>query len=411
MGWRGSGGGADGSCTGRKARRYDLDAAESARCSGGPKEALRRHGISVELWSTQFYQGLAAGSGNRTWQYGGKGDILITVDGEKLGTWPGFYVNFHEEMVYGRDANALGDGSLIPVNTALAFPRLGGGNFNTSLTVTQVFPHGLSISLGKFNMLDAASKTPLVGGGGLDTFMHLGLAAPISGVTPPYILGGIASLKTTPATFTLMVYDPRSAQEDKVMQTPFSEGVTTSLSVTVPATVAGLQGYYGLRGVYSSKSGFNLGDVPALLLPPESRGTLTKQGYWYGQASVQQYLYQDPDNPSVGWGLFGDFAVSDGNPNAIKWRAIAGLGGNSPIAGRQLDRWGMAYFKYGLSQDLLNGLSRLGINRQDEQGVEVFYNFAVTPWLRVTADLQWISPFEPNKKNALIGALRTQIRF
>ena len=378
---------------------------------GGPKEVLRQHGVSVDLWWTQFYQGLLAGDGNPEWQYGGKGDVIVTVDGGKLGLWNGLFVNFHEEMEYGRNANLLGDGSLIPLNTALAFPRLGGSNFNTSLTVTQVFPQGLSVSLGKFNMLDAASKTPLMGGGGLDTFMHLGLAAPISGVTPPYILGGIATLKTTPATFALMVYDPRNAQNDDVMQHPFAEGVTTSLSATVPITIAGLQGYYGLRGVYSTKSGFNLSDVPALVLPPESRGSLTKQGYWYGQASFQQFLYQDRDDPKVGWGMFGELALSDGNPNAIKWRGIIGLGGNNPIAGRQLDRWGVAYFKYGLSSDLLDGLARLGIGRQDEQGVEAFYNLSVTPWLRVTADLQWIDPFEPQKKNAVIGALRTQIRF
>ncbi len=378
---------------------------------GGPKQQLRDKGISIEVKWTQFQQGIFSGSGRSGWQYGGRGDLLMTVDGEKLGLWKGLALNLHQEAQYGRDANALGDGSLIPINTALAFPRLGGSDFNTSLTVTQSFGNAGSISVGKFNMFDAAAKTPLMGGGGLDTFMNLGLAAPLSGVTPPYILGTIATLRTDPVIFTAMIYDPRNAQNQDVLQHPFSKGTTMSLAVTVPTKLAGLQGYIGLRGVYSSKSGFNLDDISALILPPESRGALIKTGYWYGQASFQQYLYQDPDNPASGWGLFGELALSDGNPNAIRGHGIIGIGGNAPFAGRSLDRWGVAYFKYKLSESLLEGLSQFNLVRQDEQGMEVFYNYAITPWLRVTANLQWVDPFEPQKKNAWIGALRTQVRF
>jgi hypothetical protein len=38
-------------------------------------------------------------------------------------------------------------------------------------------------------------------------------------------------------------------------------------------------------------------------------------------------------------------------------------------------------------------------------------DLAVTPWLRVTPDLQWVDPFEPNRKDVWLGALRTQVRF
>lgn len=38
-------------------------------------------------------------------------------------------------------------------------------------------------------------------------------------------------------------------------------------------------------------------------------------------------------------------------------------------------------------------------------------NFAVAPWLRLTADLQWIDPATPDPQDALIGAIRTQIKF
>lgn len=377
----------------------------------GPRQFLRDQGISFDAWLTQFYQGIVSGDGDKTWQYGGKGDLIVTFDGGKMGLWPGFFVSVHQEWNYGRDANFLGDGTFFPVNTSMAFPRLGGSDKNTSIVVTQNFGDSVSIAAGKFNLLDIAARTPLAGGGGLDTFMNTAIAAPISGVTPPYLLGTIATLKTQPAIFTLMVYDPRNAQSQEVIEKPFSDGVTTSLSATVPTRIAGLQGFYGVRGVYSTKSGFNLSDVPALILPPESRGTLEKQGYRYVSVSAQQYLYQDPTNPALGWGVFGELAVSDGNPNPFRWHTIVGLAGTPMFPGRALDRWGIAYFKYGLSNDLVNGLDRLGVKVRDEQGLEAFYNIALTPWLRVTADLQWIRPGTAERRDVVLGALRAQVRF
>lgn len=45
----------------------------------------------------------------------------------------------------------------------------------------------------------------------------------------------------------------------------------------------------------------------------------------------------------------------------------------------------------------------------DEQGVEVYYSYAVTPWFHFTGDLQYINP--PREENALIAGLRANIRF
>jgi porin len=124
--------------------------------AGGPKEALRAQGIIVDASITQFYQGVVSGDGDKEWQYGGKGDLIATFDGGKLGVWHGLYVNIHQEWLYGEDANLQCDGSLIPVNAALGFPRLGGHERDTSIIVTQNIGERLSISAGKFNMLDAA---------------------------------------------------------------------------------------------------------------------------------------------------------------------------------------------------------------------------------------------------------------
>ncbi len=378
---------------------------------GGPKAQLREWGIGLDAWVTQFGQGLMSGDGSHAWRGGGKGDLILNLDFGKMGAVEGLSVNVHQEILWGRDINSLKDGSLIPLNTALAFPHLGGREYDISVNLTQkVGP--LTFSAGKFNLLDLAAKTPLVGGGGLDTFMNTAIAAPISGVTPPYLYGGIVTLKTDPAIFTLMVYDPRNAQGSSVLATLFSKGVTGSLSMTVPVSIGGLSGFYAVRGVYSSKSGQDLNDVLIKkLLPDNLEPNLEKTGYRYGQISFQQFLFQHAEKPGVGWGLFGDAAVSDGNPNPFRWRLTGGVGGNNLMEGRELDRWGVGYFRYTISQTLLNWLALAQKPRRAEQGIEAFYNLAITPWFRVTADVQWITPWEAAKKNAVVGAVRTQLRF
>jgi porin len=364
----------------------------SSICAGGPKQQLREAGIDLSVNYTEFYQGLVEGKGNHGWEFGGKTDIIANFDGGRMGLWPGLYVNIHAEFINGSNVLEQGDGSILPVNTALAFPTLGGYDEDLSVVVTQAFSESTTLSVGKFNMLDAASKTPLLGGGGLTTFMNVALAAPVSGVTPPYIVGAILSHKTEPASYTLMVYDPRNAQDWDVVSDPFSEGVTTSLSVTVPVSPGGLRGYQNFRGVYSTASGTDFEDIPDLLLPPQARDIDQLDGYWFGSYSFQQYLVQDPNDPRRGWGVFGQIAVSDGNPNPIGWSALIGLGGTGLLASRPDDSFGIAYFYDGFSEDLKDGLGAVGFDLGDESGVEAFYNIAATPWLNLTADVQAIEP-------------------
>jgi porin len=104
-------------------------------------------------------------------------------------------------------------------------------------------------------------------------------------------------------------------------------------------------------------------------------------------------LWQNPLDPSKTWGLFGHIAFSDGNPNLWKWGGLIGIGGFSPIPGRPADRFGIGAFYCGYSDSLKppQGLPPL-LNIGDEYGLEVFYNYAVTNWFRLTADLQVIAP-------------------
>jgi hypothetical protein len=125
------------------------------------KESLRGQGLNFDASWTQFHQGAVLGEAQHNWRYGGKIDLIGNVDLTRFGLWPGFSLTLHQEFNYGRDVNNAGTGLIIPANTSMAFPRLGGGNANTSISLTQRFNERISLTAGKINMLQALETVPL----------------------------------------------------------------------------------------------------------------------------------------------------------------------------------------------------------------------------------------------------------
>ncbi len=392
----------------------------------GPKEQLRSIGIIPDVWVTQFYQGQMEGDGSKIWRYGGKLDTFLKVDAEKLGLWRGFHVNVQYEHYFGQNINRT-DFALIPVNTALAYVERDGYHSALSVSITQDFGEYFSVSAGKFNMMTLASKTPLIGGGGIDTFMNRAFALPSTGVaytafrggagdrvvlSAPYLIGGIVTIKTEPINFALMIADPRSAINPRVIERPFEKGLAVGGAATLKTEIAGLHGFHTLRAAYSNARGIDLEDIADVPRPSALGSSVrTKKGFWFTSYAIQQNFVQSEQNSEVGWGLFTLATLSDGNPSPVRWSVLAGLGGNNLLAGRENDRWGIGFFHFGLTEPLLAGLSALGVNRRSEGGMEAFYNLAITRWLRLSADLQVIDPWNPTKSGATYAALRLQTKF
>jgi porin len=90
--------------------------------------------------------------------------------------------------------------------------------------------------------------------------------------------------------------------------------------------------------------------------------------------------------------------------------AQVGLGGQSPIPTRRKDRFGVAWYYAGVSHDLIDTTS-LVADLGDENGGEIFYDAALTGWLRLAADLQVIDPFTQPAKTAIFFGLRLRMLF
>lgn len=89
---------------------------------------------------------------------------------------------------------------------------------------------------------------------------------------------------------------------------------------------------------------------------------------------------------------------------------VGGLAGYGLIPHRPDDVFGIGVYHYDFSDDLRIGIAPL-VEIEPETGVEVFYNLAVTPWFRLTADLQWIEPVNKNLQESWLGGMRASIAF
>ena len=369
----------------------------------GAKQDLKAKGVDLAVDVTNYFQGLE--DDGKEFANGGKADLRIRLDGQKLGLWRGFFITSHIEYNYGNDVNQAARGlNIIPINTAMAYPSAKSNMF--SLLLTQAFSPTTTLTVGLFNMFDAAARRPLVGGDAIDTFWNLAIRAPLTNITPPYIYGVSFNTRNDVGSFGLFIYDPRDAQDLDIISDLFSDGVTYSGTATFPVTIGGRSGFQNLRVAYSTLDGVDLSSLPpGIGQPPQY-----KTDRWYLQYSFEQFLGGDPKDPKVGWGLFGQFGYSDGNPNAFQGHGFIGLAGNNLMDGRVLDRWGVGYYSYRLSDAFLDALPLIGERIKPNQGVEAFYNWAVTPWFRLTFDAQWSRPYNGVDDNYYVGT-SAQIKF
>ena len=374
-------------------------------------------GITFDTSWTQFYQGVTGGGRNQEWEYGGRLDYLLNINGEKAGLWKGLFITMHGETRYGQDASGH-DGALLPTNISMAFPRPGEDvSALTGLKFTQFLSENFLVYFGKINTLDEYQQS-FAAGKGIDRFMNTAFVFnPIGGRTIPYstLGGGFAILNELEPVFIFSIFNPDDTATTIAVDDLFAKGVVFAAEARLPIKPRGLAGHQVIGGTWSSSDYTAVDRESYVFVPRDGIVAKKKSDSWCAYYAFDQSLWVDPCNPKRGWGIFGNAGVSDGNPNPIQWFLSAGIGGNSPLRSRANDTFGAGYFYVGLSDDfkgLFSGplLGRV-LAQRDEQGVELFYNIAVTPWCHVTTDLQIVEPSTRRFDTTVIAGLRVKLDF
>jgi porin len=386
----------------------------------GLRDELRGHGITLDISATTYYQGTASGGLQEGFEFGGRNDYILDVDGQKAGLWPGFFIKLHGEDVYGDSPN-LFTGAVVPVNIGRAHPVFfGTAGALTDVRFTQALSENFVVYAGKINTIDNVQQ-PFMPGRGLDAgFMNATLVwNVILARTLNYAtLGaGAAVLQKGYPVLSLTVYDTNDDSTRTGFDKFFNNGAVIYPTVSLPTRFFGMPGHQSLWGVYSTgryaivtpQSLILLPQVLAGQLAPTALATLVRDSWWITYV-FDQALWVDSSDKARAWGVFGNFGISDGNPNPIKWSAIFGIAGSSPIPGRRQDTFGIGYYYLGYSDDFKE-VARLVVPVRDERGLELFYNVGVTPWCHITPDLQVITPTLGLAETSVVLGLRTKIDF
>ncbi len=77
---------------------------------------------------------------------------------------------------------------------------------------------------------------------------------------------------------------------------------------------------------------------------------------------------------------------------------------------RPFDSFGVGFYAYNWSSALEETLDPL-LPLDSEKGLEAYYNFAVTPWFILTADLQVVDPGKARFATTTVVALRAKLSF
>ena len=260
-------------------------------------------------------------------------------------------------------------------------------------------------------MLDYAARRIKGDITGVDNFWNLALAAPTTGITPPYIWGGMYAGVNDYFTYSLLVHGADGADNSFDVADAYKNGTTVFASVKFPLELFGLSGWHGFKGGYSTKNGHDSRDW---LDPgddehwePREKGRRFFYSYF-----LHHYLVRYSDSPTDGWGFFGRIGASDSNPSNTKFTMLAGLGGRGWH--RHQDAWGVAlyYYKWDKHKEefFKSDLVPFG-PIGDELGAEAFYKFAVTERVHITADVQYVDTLLKETGNVWVYGLRAAWRF
>lgn len=367
--------------------------------------APRRKPVDAGLVVSQFLDIPAAGDADDTVRYAGRADAYIDVRGDQFGLDDSFSLRVHPEFTWGETSN--GTVGLIPNNSAL-FRGEDAGDFDVSVSLTKKWNSGAKLTVGKVNVLDLGGKLPVVGSDGHYGFQNLSIALPPSAIIPNTITGALLEVPTEKVLYRLWVFDPDSQYERTGFETAFESGVGFLGSVTFPVKIGGAPGYYALKLSGSTRNDISSTNLPAVLIPAPGSSFGNTSGEFAAVLAGYQFIDVYDDAPGKGWGVFGQVYHSLGDPTFLDVSGFVGVSGNPHS--RPQDRFGAAWFRYSLTDELVDVLaSRVGL--EDEEGVELFYTLGLAKGFELTANAQIIDSAVASRDTGVLVGMRLTAGF
>jgi porin len=388
---------------------------------GGTRSRWKEKGIELEFKLSNFVQGIASGGTNDDTEYTGKFEMKWKFDLGKVANWKYWSSEIKAEVRFSGPL-VTGTGGLNPVNTAAITPGSDGEVIAiTAANFTRLIPIDLQkgdlyvVSFGRFNLLDLIDED-FFGGAGTEKFMNIAQIGPLTVLREvPLVTNGVnfAYVKGGEPRFTFSLLDPNDHTLDPGLDDLFADGVTFYPSLNFPTKYGGKSGKHSIGFAITTKKFTPFDQIRQIILPGPPRNPIEpKRGSWSASYTFRQYFVERGKRD--GWGVFSQVAIANPDTSPITKFFDIGLGGNGLFKSRSRDEFGIAYAFTDLSNNLKDNLDLLTLaNRrpQPEHQLEAFYNFHITPWLRLTGDLQIIRGVRPAVDTAVVPGARLVMVF
>jgi porin len=375
----------------------------------GLQPALAQHGIVYDAQLTQFYQGVTDGGADQTFRYGGKLDQFVILNSGQLGLWEGMTVVMHAESRFGEAI--LGEAAaLAPSNANMLYPSSEDITAITALQITQALSEDWALTCGKINVVDFFYALYPQTGRGVDGFMNTSIFLPLTvGRTIPlsFLGAGVLKMHGKQIQGALIAYDSHNSTTTSGFDELFDNGANIVGLWRFFTEFGGLPGSHLFLGTGATGDFTSLDPLDWVIIPGGGVAPAPQTGSWSLAYILEQSLWADRCNAKRNIGLMSQWGLSDEVTSPFRWVANVSLQGSGLVCGREDDSMGVGYFYNGLSGDFKDLLSPFGV--RDVQGVELYYNAAVTPWFHLTADLQVVQPEIDSQDTAVVFGLRGKI--
>lgn len=390
----------------------------------GTRTALARKGFFLDLYSTSYYQNVTSGGLKTGQAFVHNTQLSVNIDTGRAGWWSGGLIHLTAQSRLGDDpASTFTAGTVVPHYTGLLLPDPMQPNsfLPSEYFLVQALSKQARVVVGKIGNVLIPDQTAF-GDAFKYHFANFNLNKnPITAnFFNPTALGLLGVWSFSPR-FAIAggVLDPYT-EADRLAEPNSFKKVNIYLTSIMSYDIGGLPGQFSPVYNWSNKPKTNLdapfGPLASAAATTQAIGSLlglasneglptnVKGSSWFALATVSQYLFLKDDAATVarkqktgeqirGIGMFARAGYAPEDTNPISNDASVALFAHGMLDGREYDSFGIGFYYNRISDKLKTSITAISQGQavaRDESGMEVFYNFAVTPAVRLIPSYQHI---------------------
>lgn len=391
---------------------------------GGTRTELARHGFFFDLYSTSYYQNVTSGGLKTGGAFVQNTQVSVNIDTGRAGWWSGGLIHITAQSRLGdTPASTFTAGTVVPQYTGLVLPDpMESNSFLLSeYFLVQALSKQISVVVGKISDVFIPDQTAF-GDSFKYYFSNFNFNKnPITtNFYNPTALGALGVWAFSPKFVVAGgVLDPYTKATSFAESNSF-EKVNIYLTSIMSYDIGGLPGQFSPAYNWSNKPKINLeapfGDLSSPAAAKQAIGSLLglapveglpanfKDDSWFVLANASQYLFVKDDAETVarklktgeqirGIGAFGRVGYAPDETNPIARDFSVALFAYGLLDQREYDSFGIGFYYNKISDKLKSSIAKISQGQtaaHDESGIEVFYNFAITPAVHLIPGYQHI---------------------